>query len=444
MKIQWFNPLLAVFLGTVGVWLSGCATPPAPKWKPLDVSTLAQPLTLEQCLELAMQNDIQVVQWKARFDIAHAELISAKTLPNPSFSPSWDDVGLHDDAGKNIASLTYGVSYPIFFWLPKAQKIAVAKANRQAEIEKIRSEQRQLAIEVATAYFGLVADQRKEKIVEHLLQIADESMRLAQKKKELGMVSDYEVQRVRAEQLQAESDLLETRSQLRLDRLVFAFALGADRPFFPTVEDCGDTYTQFMKDSILKETLPDSIIENALQADPGWADKKARTIGAENQLQMEYRLAMPLTGTNGSLGPKDAPEGWGSVFSLEIPIPLFDRNGGAILKAEAELRTARAEEEKARRTAVAVVSQAWERYHASAIQWNRYTQSITELAQKNEQSAFKLFAAGQIEYGELLIAQRDNRQAKLTALTIWRDTSAAAWVLSCALGQHDSPSNMCR
>ena len=445
MKIRWFiNPLLSIFLGSVSVWLSGCATPPAPKWKPLDASTLAQPLTLEQCLQLALQNDIQVVQWKARFDMAHAELISAKALPNPSFSPSWDDVGLRDDTGRNIASLTYGISYPIFFWWPRAQKIAVAKANRQVETGKIRSEQRQLTIEVASAYFGLVAEQRKEKIVEHLLKLASESMRLVQKKRELKMASDYEVERVRAEQLQAERDLSEARSQLRLDQLVFAFALGADQPLFPNVVDCGDTYTQFMKDALLNETLPDCLMEDALQADPGWREKRAAVKAAENQLQMEYRLALPLTDTTVSIGPKDAPEGLGSAFSLEVPIPLFNWNRGAIRRAEAGLRTVQAEEEKSRRTVVAVVSQAWERYRALAIQWNQYTKSITELAQKNEQAAFELFAAGQIGYGELLIAQRDNKQAQLSALITWRDTSTVAWMLSCALGQHDPPADTCR
>jgi len=443
MKIQWFSPLLKVFLVAVSVWLSGCAAPApsAPEWKPLDVSNLTGPLTLEQCLQLAQQNDMQVVQWKARFEIAEAELITAKTLPNPVFGPSWDDVGLKDDAGTSISSLTYGVSYPIFFWWPRDKKIAVAKANRQVEMERILSEKRQLVVEVASAYFNLVADQRREDLAEHLLQIAGESTRLIQKKRELQMASDYEAERVRAEQLQVESQLREARNQLRLDQLVFAFALGADRPFFPAVEDCGDTYIQSIKDVILGETMPPSLIEDALQADPGWREKKAAVKAAEEQLQVEYRLAFPLTDASGSFGPKDAPEGTGSAFSFEFPIPLFDRNRGGIRKAQAELQTAQAEEEKARRTAVAVVAQSWEQYRSLAIQWSEYTALITELAQKNEQAASKLFAAGQIEYNELLLAQRDNRQSQMDALNVWRDTSTAAWVLSCALGQHDSPAD---
>jgi cobalt-zinc-cadmium efflux system outer membrane protein len=434
MHKQHCRSCLTVLL-TAGVCLSGCATtPPAPQWKPLDAATLEEPLTLERCLQLARANDIRVAQWNARLEVAHAELIGAKTLPNPTFAPAWDDIGLHE-GGVNLGNVIYGVSYPILFWWPRAQQIAVAKANRQVETEKVRSEQRQLAVAVATAYFGLVADQRRAKLVENLRQLADESLRLAQKKRELQIASDYEVQRVQAEQLRAQSDLLEAHHQLRADQLAFVFALGANRPFFPTVVDCGDAYVQSREDVLGNEVLPDRLREEALQSDPNWREKQAAVIAAEHQLQVEQRRAIPLADATGVFGPKDAPEGWGSAFALEVPIPLFDWNRAGIRKAQAELQNARAEEEAARRAVVAAASQAWERYRALATQWNQYTEAITDLAQKNEQAAVKLFAAGQIEYDGLLLAQRDNREAQLSALTVWRDVSTAAWTLSCLLGQ---------
>jgi cobalt-zinc-cadmium efflux system outer membrane protein len=437
MRVPWIPPWPAMLLVAASLWLSGCSTPPAPPWKPLDASALAQPLTLEQCLQLARQNDIRIVQWKARLDVARAELTSAKELPNPTFGPSWDDQGLRDEEGKSIANVIYGVSYPVFFWWPRGQQIAAAKANRRAEAQKVRSEQRQLAIEVAAAYFSLVADQRKERLVENLLQLADESVRLVQKKRELDMASDYEVDRVRAEQLQARSDLLEARSQLRVDQLAFAFSLGADRPCFPTAVDCGDVYAESMADVLQSETPPDRMMAEVLQADPAWREKQAAVEAAQAQLQVEYRRAVPLADATASVGPKDAPEGWGSAYSLEVPVPLFNWNRGAIRRAQAELQAGQAEQEKTRRDIAAAVSQAWEQYRASVAQWSRYTKSIAELALKDEQAASRLFAAGQIEYSDLLIAQRDNRQAQLAALLVWRDVSTAAWTLSCALGQHD-------
>jgi outer membrane protein, heavy metal efflux system len=442
MKIQGLNLLLLIFLAITGVWSTGCATsaPPSPQWKLLEASTLTEPLTIERCLQLAWVNDIQAAQWKARLDIAHAELIDTKALPNPSFGITWDDIGLHDDEGANVLSTEYGFSYPLFFWVARDKKIAAAKANSQVEVEKVLSEQRQLTVEIASAYLGLVADQRREKLIEHLLQLTDESMRLISKQKELQMVSNYELDRVRAEQLKIQSDLLDAHSQLRLDQLAFAFAIGVDKPCYPVVEDCNDIFIQSLSSVVSDQNIPESVIQNALQADPGWREKKAAVIAASNRLQVEKSNTFPLADdASVSGGPKDTPEGWGSMFSFEIPIPIFNRNKGGIRRAQAELTIAQVEEEKARRDAIAVVAQAWERYRTLSIRWNQYTKALNELAQKNELAASKLFAAGQIEYDEFLIAQRDNKQAQLDSLNTWLDTSTAAWRLSCVLGQHDLP-----
>lgn len=444
MKYKKLNTLFFLFSVVTFILIAGCSSspPPVPQWKPLDVSTLTEPLSLEQCINLARQNDIQLAQWNARLDIAYAELIGTKGLPNPSFGITWDDIGLEDAEGVNVMSTEYGLSYPFFFWVARDKKIAAAKANRQAEIENVLLEQRQLTIEIASAYFVLVADQRKEILIKNILQIIEESMRLVNKQKELQMVSDYDVDRIRAEQLKTQSDLHDAQSQIRMDQLAFAFAIGADKPFYPKVVDCNDIFISSLSDIISDENIPMLVIQEALQADPQWREKKNLVIVAENQLQVQQKEAFLSSDSSVSGEPKDTAEGWGSIFSFEIPIPIFNWNKGGIRKAKAELAAAQAEEEKARRNVIANVSQVWQRCYSLNTRWNQYTKTLNELAQKNEQAASKLFAAGQIEYDEFLIAQRDNKQAQLDALNTWLDTSSSAWTLSCVLGQHDSSKDM--
>ena len=441
MKYKKYNALFLTLSVVTFILITGCSSSPqpAPQWKPLDVSNLTEPLNLEQCLKLAQQNDMQLAQWKARLDIAYAELIDTRALPNPAFGITWDDVGLKDAEGVNIMSTEYGLSYPLFFWIARDKKIAAAKANRQAEIENVLFEQRQLTIDIASSYFVLVADQRKEKLIKNLLQIIEESMRLVNKQKELQLVSDYDVDRIRAEQLKTQSDLLDAQSQIRMDQLAFAFAIGADRPFYPVVVDCNDTFISLLNDVISDENVPEPVIQEALQADPEWREKKSLVIAAENQLQVQQREAFLSPDSTVSGGPKDTAEGWGSIFSFEIPIPIFNWNKSGIRKAKAELAAVQAEEEKVRRNVIAKVSQAWQRYHSLNMRWTQYTKTLNELAQKNEQAASKLFTAGEIDYNDFLIAQRDNKQAQLDTLDTWLETSNAAWVLSCLLGQHDLP-----
>ena len=174
---------------------------------------------------------------------------------------------------KSLSSLTYGFSYPILFWWPREKKIAVAEANRLAEEAAQRLEERTLASEIATAYFTVVADQRKVDTAADLIKIADESMRLVLKKKELNISSDYDIQQIRSEHTKAESDFEGAKATLRQDQLAFAFALGADKPMFPKVVDCTVACTAFVEE-VSSETIPDSLLNAALESNPNWGAKK--------------------------------------------------------------------------------------------------------------------------------------------------------------------------
>ncbi|MBI1390508.1 MAG: hypothetical protein GC154_18890 [bacterium] len=425
-------------LTIIAFWLSGCATttPPPPKWTPLNASEFEQPLTLDRCIELALKNDVQAAQWKARLDAAHSDIQQAKIPPNPTFSPSWDDIGLKDDVGTNLGNLTYGISFPILFWWPRPKKIEAAEANRMVEEAAILAERRQLKIGIATAYFNLTAEQRVVRLNEELLAIADESVRLVSKQVELDLASNLELQRAISERLQAQSDLADARSQLRIDSLAFAFALGADQPYYPILADPDNQFTELTADDGSPITMNDHILNAALEHDPDLMEKRAATRYALAQLDLEHRNAIPFADVGGSAGPKDAPEGTGSAFSLDIPIPLFDQNQAGISKAEADLLAARAEEEKTRRTAVANLTQAWETYQAQREKWTLYTQALGEKATENAAGARKLFELGRIQYSDLLLAQRDANQTRMNAVNDWRDLCISCW-LAGELFQYD-------
>ncbi len=418
--------------------LTACHVPPPPQWKPLDASTLPTPLPLSACLELARTNDVRSAQWKAKLEAARAEIGEAKALPNPTANLTWEDVGVRDALGHHLAQATYGVSYPIFFWWPRSQKITQAEAGRRVVEQTIRSERRELAIQIGSAFFNLVADQRKEKLSEELLKASQESLRLAEKEKSLKTFSDYDVDRARAEAIKGEDDLAEARNQLRLDQLAFAFALGADRPIFPQVADAPETDSLTLRDAPTDGTMPDDFIASALEADPDYQRAQNATRAAEAKLIAEQRSAIPLTESTANAGPRTGPEGKSGVFGLDVPLPIFNWNRWGIRKAREELKVAQAEEEEARRSALAKLSEAWERRLAAEAKWKRFAKPLAELSKKNEDSACKLFSAGQISYSDFLLVRRDSKQAQLGEVAAHRDWLTAEWALSCLFGKQDT------
>ncbi len=419
----WVVLMLAGLLGCGGVRQAEV------RWQPLPTERLAQPLTLEECLAIAQQSDVRAAVWRARLVGARAALAESRQWPNPSLSIGWDDVGLFDEAGKGIASRTYGLSFPLFFWWTRPHEIAAARAEAKATVEEIAQDQRKLDLDVADAYFTLVSEQRKLTLAGELVQVASESLRLAEKQRELELVSPLEVARAETERLASQSSRADAAGQLRRDQLAFAFALGTDRPCFPAVVDVSDVAALPAVD-LNHDTLPEECRELVKAADPAWRRAAHLREAAAAKLEVERRKAIPLADLGASGGPKDAAEGVGSAHSLDMPLPLLNRNRAGIARASAELSLALADEEQARREALATASTAWERYRTAAHQWTAYAEPLAEAAARNARAAARLFAEGEIPYSEVLQAQRDAAGARLAAIDAWRDHAAAAWQLA--------------
>ncbi len=99
-----------------------------------------------------------------------------------------------------------------------------------------------MEIDIASAYFNIVAEQRKVALSEEIAKGYSELFRLAQKQNQQGDVSGFSLEQARLEMNKAESELMEAKNQLRADQMSFAFALGFDHPYYPVLVDCGYKY----------------------------------------------------------------------------------------------------------------------------------------------------------------------------------------------------------
>ena len=414
--------------------LGACvSTPPVRAWRPVDAAALERDLTLEEAVGLARNNDVRAAAWQARFDGARAGLVAASAIPNPTLGLEWEGLGLRE-SGMSLASLKAGVSFPLLFWIPRRFQRAEACSQRDAERHAIRAERRALAAEVGTAWYGLLAGQRKVKITSALSEDARAALALAKKAQAAGVRSTYDVERAEAEALEAEGEATAAASQLRIDRLAFAFALGADRPALPRAAEPPAP----PQEATPAEVIPPDLVALALAGDPAYAKAKATVAATEAELHLQQVGAIPLTGVTGSLGTKDEPGlGNGGTAALEIPLPLFDRNCGPIARARADLLAARAAEEQARRAVLSDLAQAWERVRATSVRYERFARPLTELRVKVEAKARALYAQAEIDQGEWLQTQRDVRTAQKNEVDAWRDAAVSRFQLETLLGRHD-------
>ena len=431
-------PLRGCVVMFVLLVLSSCvSTPPPPVWHPVDPGAFERQLTLEDCLALARVNDLRTAEWQARLASARATIAQTKSLPNPTVTAEWEGIGLRSAEGKSLQSQLTNISFPILFWWPRAYERAAAEANGRAEAAAVHGEQRTLAAEIGGAWLGLVAGQRQIAVAKALRANAQESLRLATKGKALGIRSAYDVERAEAEVLSAEGDVAEAESQLRVDQLALAFALGASRPAFPQAADTPEAGAVDPSLVGAGETPPDDLLSLALAENPDWTQAHAQVEAAEAELHVQQLAILPFSDVRAGGGRLRDPEGRGGIANGEVPLPLLNWNGAGISKAEAELLSARTAEEKARRAVVSSLAQDWERVRAAVRRWQEFAHPLSEKLTKVEASARKLFDAGQIGYTELLQAQRDLETAEKSEVNVWRDAATARWTLESALGRHD-------
>ena len=109
------------------------------------------------------------------------------------------------------------------------------------------------------------------------------------------------------------------------------------------------------------------------------------------------------------------------AFSVSIPLPVYNRNQGAISQAEAEQRTAQAEVGRVAldlRNRLALI---FERYSNARETVDRYEKSILPDAKEAIELNTNRYRAGEGSFPSLLLSQRDCLRAEVSYLDALRE-----------------------
>ncbi|CAN5244460.1 TolC family protein [soil metagenome] len=413
--------IVIVFLA--GLLAIGCAAS-SPPWQPATAQSFAKPLTMKEAIALAESQDLLSAEWKARQKAAGAAVRQAWTPPNPTLNLAWEDVGLKDAAGASQSTSSVGVSYPVLFWITRPWEIASARHRQAAAEQTILAEKRDLAIEVGTSWLDISALAQKERFATDAVDEASDSLRFVSTERSLGDASSLDETRAEAEVLRARAELADVVAAKRAAQLAFAFALGADRPYFPDVSDAMPA-----KD----ESIPPAMMLPSTNgpAFPEVAAARESMRAAQADVTAEYMRILPLTDTQGSVLRKNSPDGMSNSYGVDVPIPLFDWNSAGIARARAERLLASIGAERTRRQAAQRLSANWENWKASR---EKYLTLVTPLQEKSRSighAGQTLFEQGEISYADYLQSRRDATVDALAAVDSWRDARAAEWTLLC-------------
>ena len=337
------------------------------------------PLTLTQAVDIALRNSPQLAGYPLEFQAAEGRVQQASLLPNPEFSVDVENVW-GDLPGWSRAETTYSIS----------QLLEVGK--RSPRIRMAESERGVLQHERDILRFNVVADVKRGFInalsARKKLELNREGHRFAELlasgvtgRVSAGAVSPIEETRARVVLAVSSANVERSALEFEAARRELAAAMGESTPSFESL--AGDLDEDF-------SVPPADNVAERIQANPDvtrWIAERDRRNAV---LEAERSMAIPNVTLTGGIRHFRENSDTTFVLGFSVPLPLFNRNQGAIREAEA-LRSKADTERKA--TELLLQSQVGQRQGA-LMAARREATLLREEALLGAQSAYDAVSEG--------------------------------------------------
>ena len=425
-------------MATVGI---GAAAPWAATLPPFDQS---KPVGLRDALDVAYLRNWDLLAAKTQVDLAEAQKIVAREFPNPTLSGSVSKINIngqpaHTPEGNTFGDRTYDTVVAVNQLIEIGGKRSSRRAGAVAGLEGAKARfleaRRQLDLGISQAYVGVL--------------LADETARvLRDSAASLRQEATINAARLKAGDI-ATNDFLQIEvaaSRLELDAQTAADSAVGSRVQLATLLGLDPSH----RDLVLADTLVglskpfdgSSVAENATNTvsvlgavlerpDVVAARKDIAKAEADLKLARAQRIPDPTVLFQWEHEPPDQNQTVG--FGLSFPLPIWNRNRGAIGIAEANLAAAQAALHRIELSAAADLAIARNQLETATRRHREYTTSLVPKSTAVKESLMFAYQKGGASLIDLLSAQRTDNELRLAAAQASADAVNAQVALRAAL-----------
>jgi cobalt-zinc-cadmium efflux system outer membrane protein len=295
---------------------------------------LAQPLTPDSAITLALIHNPAVRETTARLGFASADVYDAARIANPVFSASrlasTNPTAVSAQIGLGIA-----FSFTDLLLLPARSHFA--EARFEAVKLEVGAAAMRLASDAETAWYRLAGAEQTATLRAKVSEAADASATLAQRYFDAGNINKRELAMEKAAAAQAQLDVLSAQADAQSARSSLNRIMG-----LPATQSSW-TIAGGLPAPLTNEDSLDGLLKLATESrlDVAGARKNAEAIANAYGLERKTRLLGPI-----EIGYDHEKETDGSSIrgpSLSWAIPLFNWGSGRVARAQAELDRAEAE-----------------------------------------------------------------------------------------------------
>jgi len=394
------------------------------------VTNAAPKLSLADVRRLALLHNWDLLAAKTGVAAAASQLMQAKEFPNPTLGINTTDIAGHGEA-TSIGNAYWDRSYDTIVTVSQLIEIAGKRRNRQAAArEGVRGAKarfydakRILEQAITKAYLAFLLAEENVRTLTQSSGYMQREADIAHARNKAGDLSDSDTKQIliNAEQyqLQAESaaaNASQARAQLEV-------LLGNPPP--PPEWTPSDSLELLANESAEEIAPPPA---SGARPDVLAADADLRAAEANLKLQRALRVPDPTVQVDYERNPvppgPPPPDTFG--VGVSFPLPIWNRNSGAIHAAEAAREQSEVALGKARAQAMFDMTNAQIAYHEASQRSRRYQQQIGPQASQVRESVSFAYEKGGASLVDLLDAERTDNDVRLATAQALSDTASAA------------------
>lgn len=364
-------------------------------------------LTLDQAVERALANNLDLRAAYYNLEIGRGKLIQAGLWPNPELDFAGNTQRPFSNENERTYTAGFAQAFPISGRLAKAKR--VARVDIAQALMEIRNRERLLIGEVQKDFLTVLILRRQIAARDQVKGVNQELLNISEARLKKAEVSEVDVNLAKTEvqRLQLENDLLSAELGARLVTLRQKIGLPPDAPL--TLEGdldqllarfslTGSGFSPWLRPDLRQTELgiDRANAEIALARAEAWEDWR---LGFDYERAREHDQPAPLR-TDRFLG-----------LRLAIPIPLWNRNQGRVYSQQATADQARQQVEALVLTIRAEVAAAAARAAKLKEATLLYSQSVLPLYTQNINVLKQGFGQGLAEFSQ--IVQTQNQQVSL-------------------------------
>lgn len=316
---------MALHAVIVTVWLSA---PAGAAESPPVVTKLTEPLgelTLDQAVGAALAHNPDLIASSYELRVADARIEQAKLRLNPELSVGLDNLGISGTAhGTDVLASTLSLSQVIEMGGKRAYRTDVATIERDtAEIEQ-QAQQLDVLAEVDRRFITVVAAQERLVVVQSARELSQRTLATITARVQAARSPEAEQSRARIALTRASVEEVQAGSELRSARVALAALWGGQEPAFTVAK--ADLYT-------LDDVKPFEVLVAQLERNPDFVRFASEARLRDAELRLEQAQARPNFTFTAGVGRFNETHNTGLILGFSVPLPVFNRNQGAIHEA---------------------------------------------------------------------------------------------------------------